>query len=137
MNDLVDDERDGEILKHRLVGVSIRAIARRFRVPISEVNAALARAMPAIDSPTRVNEIKLELARLDVALKPVFARVIEGDLAAISVMIRLSERRSELLGLNSPLRIDAVMVETYDNPSSVDEMEAALARLVGKPAQTH
>ncbi|UGY16720.1 hypothetical protein HAP48_0003980 [Bradyrhizobium septentrionale] len=42
-----------------------------------------------------------------------------------------------LLGLDAPLRIDATLVESYDNPSSTAELEAALNLLINKPAQSH
>ncbi|WP_157087958.1 hypothetical protein [Bradyrhizobium jicamae] len=118
-----------------MLGISNRAIARRYRITAREVDLALERALPQIDNLTRVAAIKVELARLDQLIQPFFLKAMQGDSVAANILIRLSERRSELLGLNSPLRIDATLVETYDDPSSVDEMEAAIARLVGKPAQ--
>src|SRR5689334_22743977 len=103
MSNLVDDDLDTEILKHRLIGVSVNRIARRFRITKYEVEAALERTLPQVDNPMRLKAIKLELERLDQLIRPFFAKALEGDTAAASIMVKLSERRSALLGLDSPL----------------------------------
>ncbi len=46
----------------------------------------------------------LELTRLDTMLKHIWARVLKGDTAAVDRALKISERRSKLLGLNAPER---------------------------------
>lgn len=142
MADLIDDDLDLELLKHRMAGISVRAIAKRYALTKREVEAALDRALPQIDNATRIAAIKLELERLDQLIRPFFVKALDGDTAAASILVKLSERRSDLLGLNAPMRIDATLVETYDNPSSTEDLQSAIDRLlVGKttpsPEQTH
>jgi hypothetical protein len=137
MDDLIDDDLDAEILKHRMAGISVRAIARRYNMTKREIDAALERALPQIDNPTRLRAIKIELERLDQLIRPFFVRALDGDTAAASIMVKLSERRADLLGLNAPLRIDATLVEVAEAPSSTEELETAIGRLIGKPAQSH
>ena len=137
ITDLVADDLDPEILKHRMAGISVRAIMRRYALTKREVDAALDRALPQIDNATRIAAIKLELERLDQLIRPFFVKALAGDTAAASILVKLSERRSSLLGLDAPLRIDATLVESYENPNSTQDLEAAINRLIGKPAQSH
>jgi hypothetical protein len=87
-----------------------------------------------LDNPMRLNAIKLELERLDQLIRPFFAKALEGCTASASVMVRLSQRRSELLGLDAPLRIDATLIEVREAPTSTEKWQAAIDQLVGKPA---
>lgn len=134
MADLIDDDLDldNEILRHRMAGISVRAIARRFGISRRDVLTALDRALPQIDNATRLAAIKLELERLDQLIRPFFVKALEGDTAAASILCKISTLRADLLGLNAPLRIDATLVESYDNPTSTEELEVAISRLVGK-----
>lgn len=45
---------------------------------------------------------ELELTRMDVMLKSIWSRVMKGDVAAIDRALRISERRSKLLGIDAP-----------------------------------
>ena len=47
----------------------------------------------------------LEVERVDVALKSIWAQVLSGNLGAVDRFIRLSERRARLLGLDTPIKI--------------------------------
>ncbi|MGR4930615.1 hypothetical protein ACIPUD_27985 [Bradyrhizobium sp. CAR08] len=135
--DLVDDDLDAQILTHRMAGISVRAIMRRYGMTKRDVEAALDRALPQINNATRIATIKLELERLDQLIRPFFVKALAGDTAAASILVKLSERRSSLLGLDAPLRIDATLVESYDNPTTTADLESAINLLVGKPAQSH
>lgn len=47
----------------------------------------------------------LELARLDDAQRAIWDRVEDGHLPSIDRLLRISERRAKLLGLDAPMRI--------------------------------
>ncbi len=85
MADLADDDLDLELLKHRMAGISVRAIAKRYALTKREVEAAIDRALPSIDNATRIAAIKLELERLDQLIRPFFVKALEGDTAAASI----------------------------------------------------
>ncbi|UGY16718.1 hypothetical protein HAP48_0003970 [Bradyrhizobium septentrionale] len=98
ITDLVADDLDAQILTHRMAGISVRAIMRRYGMTKREVEAALDRALPQINNATRIATIKLELERLDQLIRPFFVKALAGDTAAASILVKLSERRSSLLG---------------------------------------
>ena len=50
---------------------------------------------------------QLELKRLDQMLFPIWNQVIAGDQGAISMALRIQERRASLLGLDAPKQIEA------------------------------
>jgi hypothetical protein len=51
----------------------------------------------------------LELAKLDQVERRLWTQIEDGKLAAIETWIKLSRRRAQLLGLDRPERIEAVM----------------------------
>jgi hypothetical protein len=48
----------------------------------------------------------LEIGRIDTALAAIWPQVQGGDLPSVDRFIRLSERRSKLLGLDAPTNVD-------------------------------
>ncbi len=49
---------------------------------------------------------KMELERLDVAMQAIFPMVTKGNLLAIDRYLKISERRSKLLGLDLPTQLE-------------------------------
>ena len=49
----------------------------------------------------------LELTRLDTMLKSIWSKVVKGEVASIDRALRISERRSKLLGIDAPQEIKA------------------------------
>ena len=64
----------------------------------------------------------LENARLDRALTAIWNKVLEGDPAAVSSFLRISERRAKLNGLDAPTKVQMSV-------SVRQEMEERLAEL--------
>jgi hypothetical protein len=62
---------------------------------------------------------KLELLRCDKMLKAIATKVSRGDLKAITVALKIAERRAKLVGLDAPVnvqlsgQVNAVSVETF------------------------
>ena len=48
----------------------------------------------------------LELARLDVAQRAIWKKVVKGDLAAIDRLLKIMQRRAKLIGLDAPVKLD-------------------------------
>ncbi len=72
---------------------------------------------------------RLQLARLDTALARIWAQVEEGQLPAIDRMIRLLERQSKLLGLDSAEKHEVTGRSGSDVGGLTDEeLEARIAR---------
>lgn len=55
----------------------------------------------------------MELERLDQAQMAIYAKVLKGDVAAIDRLLKIQERRSKLLGLDSPTKIESKEERTY------------------------
>ena len=138
MTNLNGDDRDDHdtlILNARCAGVSVRVLAQRLNCSRAEINDVLDRVCEEITNKTRLRAIGLELERLDRITKPVLDRALEGDVPSAAILVKIAERRSALLGLDAPVKIDAVRVQEQvaPRPTECDEIEAILDRIAGKP----
>lgn len=142
-------ERDAQACRLRTAGLEYHEIAERLGFSDKgSARKAVERALAAIVAEPAGRLKTLELARLDVALVEAFrvmntkhvaysnGRVImdpsdptkplrdDGPtLAAIDRVVRISERRSRLCGLDAPTRVEAI---------NVDAVEAEIARLAAE-----
>ena len=104
-------ERRGQALALRRGGATYRIIARQLGVSVevayADVQAELAalRTLTAEDAEV-VRD--LELRRLDDYVLALSARAKQGDVAAITTLLRVQERRSRYLGLDAPERQELV-----------------------------
>jgi hypothetical protein len=60
----------------------------------------------ALESKEITDHVRLDASRLDTMIEVLWDRVTLGDTEAIETVRRLLERRSKLLGLNAPDRVD-------------------------------
>lgn len=112
-------ERRGFVLAQRKAGYTYRQIAAltiaKFgadnlpkdygeRYAHKDVKAELDRLRADTQEDT-ANLVRLEVERLDVALKAIAPKVQRGNMAAIDRWIRLSETRRKLLGLDAPTKV--------------------------------
>jgi hypothetical protein len=127
--------RDDQIHRMRLDGVSLRAIARTFKIPVELVESVLDRACVKVDAQYRASTIAVELERLDEMHRVFYAKALGGDGPAAQVAIRIAEHRAAILGLFAPVRHDPVqLVEaSKSKESSTDRIAAALEGLTGQP----
>jgi hypothetical protein len=96
-------------LELRKAGASVRAIADQLGAGKTTIARDLQRALAdllAVEVASMDELRALELARLDAALVAIWPKVRAGDLLAVDRLVRLSKRRSELLGLDAPVRVD-------------------------------
>ena len=126
------EERQAAALNLRKAGVSFEEIARQTGYASASgayeaVKAAMAKTLrePA-------NELReLELARLDGMLEAISEAVMAGDLNAIGMALRISERRSRILGLDyreRPLSIKLPKLESaQDIPTVAGAILAGVA----------
>jgi hypothetical protein len=128
--------RDLAIFEKRLAGASVHAIAKEMHLPVKEVDAALTRACCPLDEGYRLTTIGLELARFDQLVKVFYAKACNGDASAANVLIKVSERRAAILGLDVPAasRQDPVVLQTGQTPqpTTTERIRAALDRIAGR-----
>jgi len=113
-------ERQILALSLRISGLSYRAIADKLSKPDStishvqiyrDIENELARlADLRADKAETVRE--LELQRLDKIINSLDAWVASGNVGAVNAWIKASERRSKLLGLDAPTKVDAKVAGT-------------------------
>ncbi|TDC47651.1 hypothetical protein E1281_25970 [Actinomadura sp. KC345] len=129
-------ERDAEAARLRGRGLSYRKIAAELEMDVSSAHAAVQRALRAIVEEPAEDARALELERLDTALAAVM-RVLEADhvviqhgkvvelngqpvpddapvLQAVDRIVKISESRRKLLGLDAAQKLDVGGGITYE-----------------------
>ena len=108
-------ERQAKALALRKRGLSFEAIAAE--LDFASRSGAYEAVKAGLDKTLRepAEELRqLELARLDVMLEGIYKNVAYGNRDAISTALRISERRSRLLGLDrrgTPLSVELPKLE--------------------------
>jgi hypothetical protein len=127
--------RERAMYLDRLAGKSVRSIAEAFGISATEAQAIISSQCVPIDTQLKLHTVELELGRLDQLASVFHPKAMAGDAQAAALVLRIQERRSALLGTDTPLRIDAVQVraEAAPQPSGVDRIMEALGRLADKP----
>jgi hypothetical protein len=131
MTDITDEQAD-EIFRARLVGKSIRTLAKRFGLTTGEVAELVESMCQPVSPAMRRAVLMLDLERLEILGEVFFEKAMAGDVAAAGVSIRLQERRAQLLGLDVPAasRSDAVVQIAMASPeTTTDRIRAALEHL--------
>jgi hypothetical protein len=99
-------ERRAIALELRKAGGSYREIARQLSVDVHTAHADVGAELTAIRETTveRAEELRaLELQRFDEMTSGLWPQIRAGSPPAVSAAIRVSERRSRLLGLDEPV----------------------------------
>src|SRR5262249_51872195 len=132
MTDLtLNDAQDDFILQERLAGRSARSIGKQLGLTIGEVDASLDRTLPKIDNDARRRYVALDLNRLDAMADVFYKRAIEkADAQAGLLVVKILERRSLLIGLDNPQKLDIVQVQAHDAPSGHERIKAAIMSMV-------
>ena len=121
-----DPERDKQLVDLVIGGKRVDNVAKMMACTVADVNLCLDRAAQAYLTPqARVRSIFVDAARLERAQEAVIPAANAGDDKAINCLAKLSERRSSLLGLNAPLRVDpiALAVETSRPLNSTQQLK--------------
>lgn len=118
-------QRQLEAIQYRIAGLSYEAIGKRLGISGVSVAKLIKRALQTYYS--RIGEEievlrRIELERLDVAQSAIWNGVVNGDLEAIDKFLRISARRSALLGLDSPQKQEMrnkIEIEAFDYASAI------------------
>jgi hypothetical protein len=106
------------------------------------VDAAIERCCRPLDEPFRLQTVFLELERLDRLTEAFYRKATAGDAISATIVLKVNERRSAILGLDVPagIRRDPVLlqIEQQPQPTTTDRIRAALDRIAAtrpdKPA---
>lgn len=120
------------IVKRRVEGESLRAIAEALEMSVSAVHSAIDTELKKLAASTRedVDMLRqIEDERLDKMLVGLWPKAVTGDVKSIDAVLRLMERRSKLFGLDQPVRIENT---TQLNVNALTDRELAeQARILG------
>ena len=129
-------ERQKTAIALRKSGASYRAIAAHIAaLPGNEkyseglAHADVTACLKALVSQTSLDTEEyrsLELERLDTAQLAIAKKVQAGDLQAIDRWLRISERRSALLGLDAPIQLKVEQQLQIELSAFLNSLESAL-----------
>jgi uncharacterized protein YerC len=72
----------------------------------------------------------IELAKLDRAVQVLWPQIDDGKLAAIETFVKISRRRAQLLGLDKPERVEAVVKPPATDGRTITEvLTSAMAKV--------
>lgn len=123
-----------EALRLRSAALPYGQIAARLGVSKSTAFGYVTRALEELREERRKRAgvlIDLELERLDIAQRGVWDAVLRGDTQALGMFLRLSERRSRLLGLDAPTKLSPTDPDGQPLTGSVMIYVPDNGRLVG------
>ena len=101
-------EKDQRALELRKEGHSYESISEQLGYSTRSASyKAVMRRLREVDRPAVSMLRELEVERLDAMLYAVWDNVLQGDTNAVTTALRISERRSRLLGLDAPHSIEA------------------------------
>jgi hypothetical protein len=132
-------ERRAQIFEYVKAGASYRDIGRRFAVSHVTIARDVQRILEALQR-TAIHDIELyrqlELVRLDQLLQGVWPAAVVGNLAAVSLALRIAERRARLLGLDAPAKLDIearVRAIATQEGLDADQVMREVERLLATP----
>jgi len=135
MSHTITDQEAESIFRARLTGKSVRTIAKEFGLTTAEVAKIVETMCEPVSPATRRAALALDLERLDQLQTVFYERAMEGDAASAAIALKVSERRSALLGLDVPasVRGDPVQLTVQAAPeTSTERIQRVLATLVAE-----
>ncbi len=120
---LRDATRRAEAVSLRLAGLTLDQIAERLKIAPDSVKDLIERSMRSAAKPTADQDRALEAARLDRAQAAIWSQVLAGDLKAVDTWLKLSTRRSKMLGLDAPLDINLAVNVRHEMVSALEQLE--------------
>jgi hypothetical protein len=127
-----DMARDAAVFEEWVEGSKVRELAAKYKIGVDVVLQTLDKFVPVIDDAMRRRLVGREISRLEELYKCYFNKG-KTDIACAQLCLRLSERFSCLVGLDSAQKLDIRQVTSTPQESSMDRIEAALARLKHDP----
>lgn len=141
-------EKKQKCLELRKFGLSYRGIAEQLAISLGTAHQYVSDALNEINQLTAsdAEELRgLELERLDTAQLAVAKLVKQGHLGAVDRWLKISERRSKLLGLDAPVQqqvkfqTEKQLTQTLDalqqrmEPDAFEQLITALTALDDRP----
>ena len=117
------------VLKLRKMGLDAQQISGELDMPLDRVKNIISNALKALAKEMRgqAEQIRsLELTRLDELQTAIWADCMGGKLTAIDRVLKIMERRSKLVGLDAPERLD------IKADMKLEHMKEAKDRLMSK-----
>ena len=96
---------EADAFRLRLSGATYPQIAEQCGCALSSAWGAVQRVLKRTREETneQADQVReLELSRLDKALEVIWPNILKGDELSIGVMLKISKRRADLLGLDAP-----------------------------------
>jgi DNA-binding CsgD family transcriptional regulator len=121
-------ERERVAVALRVEGYTYAEIGDRLGVSDRMASRIVNRAMNRVLREPVGQLIDLESARLDALWAAMWPRALAGSARHAEVCVRISERRSRLLGLDQPTRVDANLLANV----TVDQIDAEIERLLAE-----
>ena len=130
MKELLDVDT---VVRATIAGHSARSIASRHECSIEQVREVLDEFSRKTLSPSnRSMVLALECSRLEMLEARFFKKAIEeGDSTAGTLVVKVSQRRAALLGLDQPaaIRMDITAVTEHEDETATAKMLAVVRRL--------
>ena len=118
-------------VEYRKAGMGYRAIGERLGISqgqaYKDVQFVL-KEVRASTNETAEELVQLELERLDNALMAIVGRAAKGELGAVDRLIKISESRRKLLGLDAPMKIAPTNPEG-DKPYEAPSLDERISRV--------
>jgi len=126
---LIDKER--QVVELRRAGATYEECARAVGYATAQgAYVAYHRALKRTLLDAGADEMRqVELDRLDRLQRAAWPKAMAGEVQSIAAVIKLMERRSRLLGLDAPTKVQAD-VTTYEGGTDIDREVARLAQLL-------
>jgi len=116
------------ILNRVMKGQTLRTIEAELNIPRATCARYRDKALEAIVLPTVDAARKEELDRLEKLIEAVWPLAASGDKDGIASYMKISERRSKILGLDSPIQIEQQVTEVTAAERELQEMLAQADR---------
>jgi hypothetical protein len=124
------DDFDDYVLRETIDnGRSARSLSRELRCPVSEIHASLDRSLPVIDNEFRARQVALDLQRLDMLLAVFLEKAKNGDQPSGMLVTKILERKSYLIGLDQPQKLDIFQLQVRQQVCGTDRIMAAIERI--------
>lgn len=127
-----DELRNSEIIRLRIGGRSVHAIAKELQVSLQRVRDTISNWADAELHGLRLRKdtLALELARLDEMESAFYQDALAGNSKAGALCLRIGQCRALLLGLNLPQTHVLQIVNEPPRKTGIDRIEAALNALL-------
>ena len=133
------EARRKSVSAYFLAGVTYRQMAEALGVSLGTIAADVDIILKRWQGEQVQNvegKVTLQSARLDVALKSIWSKVIGGQEAAVDRLLAIVDRYARLHGLYAPTKVAPTTPdgqEPYDPQGAMRDLEAVFARLAMTP----